>query len=309
MPRAAPGRSMVAVAAIAATTVAAGCGAGGAPASAQEGGAAGAAGDGPEVCDGFPMPNPAGAGLQNPASYTDNGDDTVTDDITGFTWEGTIGAAGDAQGDAAAYCSGKGASWRLPTRLELVSLVDYTIAAPGPTINAIFRDTPGSTFWTSSPYYGDAGDAWTIGFDAGYSDYGVRNNPNSVRCVRPPAPRCRPSRYQAQPGGLVVDLATGLTWQQSVDPGSYTWSDAQTYCAGVGTGWRVPSLTELQTIIDDTHEFPAIDQNVFPDTPSVIFWTSSPRADDAGSAWYVDFFYGATDNDVASRTYGVRCVR
>jgi hypothetical protein len=296
--------------AMAALVAVAGCGSNHPLIPEQQGGAAGAAGTvGGDACGGFTMPNPASAGLPNPASYTDNGDGTVTDNVTGLTWEGTVGDSGYMQDDAAVHCAGKGAAWRLPTRLELLSLVDFTIAAPGPTISAMFKNTPSSVFWTSSPYAGDPGDAWSIGFDSGYSDYGVRNNPSLVRCVRTPAPGCHGARYQAQAGGLVLDQGTGLMWQQSPDPGPYTWSDARTYCSGLGKNWRVPSLTELQTIIDDTKEYPAIDGNAFPNTPSVVFWTSSPHADVSGSAWYVDFFYGATDSDVTTRTYGVRCVR
>jgi hypothetical protein len=286
--------------AIVAVIATAGCGSGHPLTPEQEAGAA---------CDGFTMPNPAGAGLPNPAAYTDNGDGTILDNVTGLTWEGTVGDAGYTQDDATAHCAAKGAGWRLPTRLELVSLVDFTARAPAPTINAIFQNTPSAVFWTSSLYAGNSGDEWNVGFDIGYSDYGVRNNPSLARCVLPPASHCTPTRYETQPGGLIVDHATGLTWQQNLDPKMYTWSEAQAFCAGVGAGWRVPSLTELQTIIDDTKEYPATDEAIFPNTPSVVFWTSSPRTDDPSSAWRVDFFYGATDSDVTDRPYQVRCVR
>jgi hypothetical protein len=263
-----------------------------------------------EACGGFPMPNPPSTGLPHPAAYAANGDDTITDDVTGLTWQATVAGPGVEQDRAAATCAARGSGWRLPTRLELVSLVDYTIAAPGPTIAAVFLNTPSTVFWTSTPYYGNSGDAWNVGFDGGYSDYAVRNNPELARCVRDAAtPRCFASRYVPQAGGVVLDQFTGLAWQQTLDAGSYTWSDAKTYCDGRGAGWRVPSLTELQTIIDDAQEYPAVDLAVFPGTPHDDFWTSTPNADGSGSAWYVDFFYGATDSDVATRTFRVRCVR
>jgi hypothetical protein len=68
-------------------------------------------------------------------------------------------------------------------------------------------------------------------------------------------------------------------------------------------------MKETQTIIDDGKEFPAVDPDAFPDTPSVDFWTSTAKAGGGGAAWYVDFFYGASDGDVATRTFRVRCVR
>jgi hypothetical protein len=260
-------------------------------------------------CGGFPMPNPAGLGLPNPMSYAANADGTIIDNVTGLTWEATVDGKEYMQDEAVAHCAAKGPDWRLPSRLELVSLVDYSIAAPGPTINAIFKDTPATTFWTASAYYGDVGDDWYVGFDAGYSDYGIQNQGGLVRCVRSAPVTCRVSRYSQRPSGTIYDLASGLGWQRTLDPGSYTWGDALKYCAGLGAGWRVPSLTEAQTIIDDAKEHPAVDTSAFPDTPSVDFWTSSLKADGSGAAWYVDFFYGASDSDVPDRTFRVRCVR
>jgi hypothetical protein len=260
-------------------------------------------------CGGFVMPNPAKAGLPNPASYTANGDGTITDGVTGLIWEGTPGSTTYMLSDAVTHCAGKGGTWHLPTRLELVSLVDYTIGPPGPTINPIFMNTYPSTFWTSSAYYGDAGDEWYVGFDAGYSDYGIVNQSCLVRCVQAPAPKCFTPRYQTQADSTVLDQATGLRWEGRLNPGSFTWSDALKYCAGLGAGWRAPSLTEIQTIIDEAQEDPAVDPTAFPNTPAVDFWTSTAKADGTGAAWYVDFFYGASDSDVPAKFNRVRCVR
>jgi hypothetical protein len=301
-------RAVVSLAALVLPAALAGCSQGRSLLDAADGGSADSAAVA-AVCGGFTMPNPPKAGLPNPASYTDNGDGTVTDDVTGLVWQNAVSQPGSVNSDAAAACAARGAGWRLPTRLELVSLVDFTIAAPGPTINAMFANTPSAVFWTSSPYYGNVGDAWTVGFDGGYSDYSVLNNPDLVRCVRAPTPTCHDAHYVDQAGGLVLDETTGLTWQKNLDPGSYTWSDAGAYCTGLGAGWRVPSLTELQTIVDDAKEYPAADLDVFPGTPHDDFWTSSANADGTGSAWYIDFFYGATDSDVPTRTFRVRCVR
>jgi hypothetical protein len=260
-------------------------------------------------CDAFPMPNPAGANLPRPASYTANDDGTVTDDVTGLVWQVAVDTTALMRDDAAARCAAKGDGWRLPTRLELVSLVDFTIPGPGPTIAPVFANTPPAVFWTSSPYYGDAGDGWYVGFDTGYSDYGIVNQSYLVRCMRAPAPRCLTRRYHAQAGGDVFDQATGLVWQQALDPKQYSWGDALATCASLGPGWRVPSLKEAQTIIDDGREFPAVDPDAFPGTPSEDFWTSTLKAGGGGAAWYIDDFYGATDADTAARLFRVRCVR
>jgi hypothetical protein len=302
----------------AAVTGAAGTGAAGA---AGTGGTAGASGT---AC-GFPMPNPASTGLPNPASYTDNHDGTVTDNVTGLTWEGTVDQSSATSGDpgpytqaaAAAYCANKVpvGSWRSPTRLELASLVDFTVGTPGPMINeTYFPNTPVWRFWTSSAYVPAAGSAWLVNFGSGptYSVQGAVTNAYWVRCVSG-APKCYATRYQIQGGGLVLDAATGLTWQQRLDAGLYTWAAANTYCAGLGAGWRMPSITELQSIVDDTKAAPAIDGTVFPNTPGVQdsagannFWTSSV----VGSyAWQVSFSAGNTGTNTLTLMSRARCVR
>jgi hypothetical protein len=254
------------------------------------------------------MPNPAGTGLPNPASFTTNGDGTVTDNVTGLIWQGTVDPGSFTQAQAATYCAGLGGAWRLPTRIELVSLVDFTVAYPGVMIDHThFPNTPSKTFWTSSTTAGAPSYGWIVGFDSGVASYDAVEGTHGVRCVRS-APKCYPTRYQVQPGALVLDRATGLTWQQTVPASSYTWGAATAYCAGLGAGWRTPSLNELQTIVDDTMINPATDGTAFPDTPSTYFWTSSASGA-AGGAWYVYFQSGVTGINDATLTYSVRCVR
>ncbi len=112
--------------------------------------------------------------------------------------------------------------------------------------------------------------------------------------------------------GIVTDTKTLLTWQQTISASSYTWSNAQSYCTGLnlnGTGWRVPSMKELQTIVDETKTNPSIDPTAFPSTPVDVFWTSSPLAGSPSNAWYVYFKYGSFNFVVVTDTYRVRCVR
>jgi hypothetical protein len=56
--------------------------------------------------------------------------------------------------------------------------------------------------------------------------------------------------------------------------------------------WRLPTRKELLSIVDNGQLKPAIDTSYFPNTPSAHFWSSSPYADQAGSAWQVYFQYG-----------------
>jgi len=140
---------------------------------------------------GWPMPNDqvdVTAGAPNLESYTDNGDGTVTDNITGLMWQQTVPTGTYTWSQAVAYCptlSLAGHSdWRLPSRIELVSIVDFGVTS-GATINATyFPSTPTSWFWSSSPLAGSSSSAWVVGFDDGYTSYGGVSNTGDVRCVR-----------------------------------------------------------------------------------------------------------------------------
>jgi len=128
------------------------------------------------------------------ANYQDLGDGTVKDVVTGLVWQKGVDSgtytwsATAAPGSAQAYCETltlSGGGWRLPTSNELMSLVDYTKALPGPAINAkAFPGTPSLWFWTSTPYAGSSSGAWGVYFDVGsVSNGGVALN-GRVRCVR-----------------------------------------------------------------------------------------------------------------------------
>ena len=86
--------------------------------------------------------------------------------------------------NAAGLCGA--ADWRMPTKPELVSIVDYGIASPGPTIDTTwFPNTIASYFWSASAGSGYSNDAWLVNFDSGYADGSVSKSSSSrVRLVR-----------------------------------------------------------------------------------------------------------------------------
>jgi len=114
--------------------------------------------------------------------------------------------------------------------------------------------------------------------------------------------------------GVVIDLITGLQWQQAVDESTFTWQEAFPQCDGLtlaGGGWRLPSRIELLSVVDYTNPNPVIDINAFPETPSAYFWSSSTYAEDLKSAWSVNFEFHdgiAVAREITTK-YRVRCVR
>ncbi len=262
----------------------------------------------------WPMPNAPSTGAPHPFDYDTSTAGLVVDKVTGLIWQQTVDADTVTQTDAAAYCSAltlAGVSdWRLPTRIELISLIDDTRVGPAIDPTA-FPDTPGTFFWTSTVVANDPGSVWGVAFDNGYTNSSDLGEHYRVRCVRtatPPSPGC----YTVA-NGTVQDSATGLTWQRDVDTTMRTWSDAQAYCAALtldGGGFRLPRLKELLTVVDETRANPAIDPTAFPGAASASFWTDSAVAGDAGYAWYLFFDLGETVNDgAATNTYLTRCVR
>jgi hypothetical protein len=82
-------------------------------------------------------------------------------------------------------------TWRVPTRIELLSLVDFTQPSSSPTIDpTAFPDTQSAWYWTSSPVAGSDGGSigtWTVSFATGLATYPTATTYEGpatwVRCV------------------------------------------------------------------------------------------------------------------------------
>jgi len=129
------------------------------------------------------------------------------------------------------------------------------------------------------------------------------------------------SRADAPPGrytmtaSAVFDTATGLTWERLPAATTYTFAQAQTYCADLYTpdfsDWRLPSIKELQTLVDESRAAPTMDLTAFPGAPSANVWSSSSIVLQSGDHWVIDFNTGVTPTGQAAQVASayVRCVR
>lgn len=277
----------------------------------------------------WPMPNsPSDPGAPNAVHYIDNHDGTVTDAVTQLVWEQLAPAAIYSQSQAASWCGtlslGGSCDWRLPTEVELLSIVDVSQGAP--TIDATqFAGTPAhGWFWSSTgaasrdPDGGAMG--WGVNFQYGNAIAQPADSKLYVRCVRGRRanPVSAPARYVHVGPSVVRDTQTGLAWQTG-NGGQAVLADATTYCGKLAlneVGWRVPTMKELWTLVDvsqgnaDAGPGTMMDPTTFPGEPAEAFWaypTSGPSG--ATSAWGVDFLSGRTNPQVPAATLlDVRCV-
>jgi len=148
----------------------------------------------------WPMPNgkdDTSGGAPNPNTYFDNLDGTVSDRVTNLMWQQHIPVTGGPSEDgnlvwaeATEYCATLSAAgyadWRLPSQIELVSLLDYSNLGEGhPPINStFFPDTPSEAFWSSTKSASSATAAWTVYMDVGFTYAYDMTTVARVRCVR-----------------------------------------------------------------------------------------------------------------------------
>lgn len=119
------------------------------------------------------------------------------------------------------------------------------------------------------------------------------------------------SRYQLNADGTARDLRTGLVWMRCAmgqkwvagkqqctgKAASHTWKAALQAAQSLDQGdgfagyndWRLPNLREITSIESFHCSDPAINLEVFPNTPSAIFWSSSPLEVFPGRVWALDF--------------------
>lgn len=129
--------------------------------------------------------------------FTDNGNGTVTDNLTRLiwmknadafgtkTWADALSAAnGLKSGDFDLTDGSKAGDWRLPNRRELFSLVDDGRYNPAlPAVNP-FTNVQSAYYWSSSTYAATTTGAWLVSFSDGFV-YGFgKSYSYYVWCVR-----------------------------------------------------------------------------------------------------------------------------
>ena len=117
--------------------------------------------------------------------------------------------------------------------------------------------------------------------------------------------------------GTITDNNTGLLWQKDDDDVQKNWETAITYCTdltlGGYSGWRLPNVQELQSIVDYginySGNIPVVNGTYFPNTKSALYWSSTVGAFNTERSWHVSFTSGQVDRSDKSQVRYVRCVQ
>ena len=279
--------------------------------------------------------------LINPPSYTKldaQGDELpddaeewamVRDNVTGLIWEvkttdGSIHDKentcpwtdfSDGQNEFTAELNAMGfggfSDWRIPTIRELVSIVDYDQF--NPAINtSYFPNIVSTSYSSSTPAASVQGGflPWHCGFISGNFSHLFASN-HYIRGVRGGAEAI--ANFVDNGNGTITDKSKGLIWQKETPDSTMDWNASITYCENMTLAgyddWRLPTIKELNSIVDYGQFNPAINSEIFPYTASDKYWSSTTYIFENNKAWAINFEYGSATPYDKGTSYNVRAVR
>ncbi len=238
--------------------------------------------------------------LLNPPDFTDNGDGTITDNVTGLMWQ--QGEGGEMTWDSAVnYASdltlATHTNWRLPTSHELLNLLNYQV---NPAIDTNYFEFDEHDFWWgATESIDDSERVWVTNAGGGIGPH-TKDESLSAGGDKDFRPRCVrgsivASIFTNNSDGTVTDSRTELIWAQS-DFSTMTWeealalADTSTYASY--DDWRIPNIKELRTISDDTESNPSVDATYFSFITSINYWSSTTESNNSTRAWDIDYSSG-----------------
>ena len=112
----------------------------------------------------------------------------------------------------------------------------------------------------------------------------------------------------------VLDRNTGLVWERAPRHDSRRWFSGQYECLRATTGgqmgWRMPSISEMTSLLDPSRTNPALPEGTpFDIGGQAFFWTATRRAGFTDLAWGVNVRDGFVDDYEFSLQVSSWCVR
>jgi hypothetical protein len=244
----------------------------------------------------------------------------VTDTMTRLIWQKANDGIGRTLPAARTYCInlslGGRQNWRIPRIDELETIIDY--ARYNPSLDPLFTYN-GSIYgyWPDTQTKYSAEYYWWVSFADGYVGYTYDSNTMYVRCVSggPFWTLDTSGRLEAYGEEIIKDTFNFKMWQRSDGGPPRTWDEANQYCSELTTGgyadWRLPSITESETIINYTR-IPAINA-LFNHSNSSggNYWSATQYVNNPTHVWVANFTYGVVGEAPSNDGGGLyfRCVR
>lgn len=233
----------------------------------------------------------------------------VRDEITGLVWEKS-GTNPLTWEEAQAHCASLGEDFRLPSRAELASIINYGLAQPALGEDVFLVPTSTTDLYWSGSVPPKSGAAWAVSFGEGAVTLLDRGLAARARCVF--GALAAPCLSAGEEGQTVRDLRTGLEWQKGTSGEAETWLDALAHCEALALGgaedWRLPSIKELASLVSGDGEGSALSEAYFPGSTDRI-WSSTPSVQSPDAAWYLDGVSGSVAHQGTAMTARVICVR
>lgn len=262
----------------------------------------------------------------NLPSYTNNGNGTITDNITGLIWQEDMGSKityAEAFNKAGTMTLGGFYDWRVPTIKELYSLIVFTGRVNGEVPYEMFIDSAyfiqplGDTTigerlidaqtWSATQYMSTTMNGDSTVFGVNFLDGRIKGYPKYDPASSNTIPKTMYFRmvrentlyginnFVDNEDGTITDNATGLMWQQADDGVSRDWENALSYAENLSlagnSDWRLPNPKELNSIVDysrspDITNSPAIDP----------IFSMTEITDPDGNAGQYPYFWTSTNH-------------
>jgi hypothetical protein len=242
------------------------------------------------------------------------GTESVIDQVTLLEWQKTPASTNNAM-EADTYCANLMLAsfddWRLPSRLELVSIIDYGQSAPAVSPNTFEMLLASSNPFATTTMATTMDDRWAVNLESGASLLALNSSPSNALCVRgQPLQRSFQLDMNSE---TVFESLTQLTWQAKVENQNRTWSEALSYCESLDlagqSDWRLPSIKELATLISDDPNL-LIPKEFGGAIAGHSLWSSTPQASSPNRVWTLAMDTGlTTPEENTLSTFYVLCVR
>lgn len=249
-----------------------------------------------------------------------NGDGTVTETVSGLTWNDNVDITADwnstflgwntiCDGQFAATCAGYN-DWRFPSEKDALSLITIFKQSPSLSMSDYFSVIYSRNYWSSTLSPSDStkavyyslitGETGTADISAVFVSMGVRGT-RSSRFID----SGDPDDPADDAGSTIFDKKTGLMWlKKNGNSGiGVTFEGALYICNNLILGgyedWRLPNRNEMLSLLEASMDDISGYEAAFPDTKS-FYWTSSSSSAITDNAWQINFTKDAIELSLGS---------